>query len=233
MAKIKTSALVADIKGTVGGNVFASNKGGNYVRRYKKPTNANTAAQQNVRSLFGANSGEWRQLTENQRNSWTTGAPNFPYVDSLGETRIYSGQQLFNSLNNNLKQAGLNTLLVCPTPQSFTNISILTVSASVNNTALIIPLNFVDSGEVPTGFNLIIEATTILSAGISKPSKSLFKKIIILSDGEDTVTNNYISSYNSLFGSLVAGDVFFVSFKLVSYISGEASVPVTAKLLVA
>ena len=57
MAKIKTSALVADIKGTVGGNVFASNKGGNYVRRYKKPINTNTIAQQEVRSIFGANSG--------------------------------------------------------------------------------------------------------------------------------------------------------------------------------
>ena len=229
MAKIKTSALVADIKGTVGGNVFASNKGGNYVRRYKKPTNANTAKQQVVRDLFGNMAGLWRGLTETQRESWIQGAVNFPYQDTLGETRIYSGQQLFNKLNNNLVQAILPSIQTCPIPQSFPSIDIVLVSNITLANVLSLVIAFDGFSTVPTGFELVIQSTTSVSAGVSSPQQGLFKKII--THGGDAATSdlNIITDYDSTFGLLITGDTIFIQVFLVNLISGEASSRVFVK----
>jgi len=224
MAKIKTSALVADIKGTVGGNVFAANKGGNYVRRYKKPTNANTAKQQAVREAFGNMAGLWRGINENQRTSWIEGAVNFPYQDTLGETRVYSGQQLFNKLNNNLSQIGQNNIATCPTPQSFPTIEITTINNITADNVLTITCVFDGSTVVPNYFYLIINATTSVSAGVSSPQKALFKKLLTVADGEDVDEYTIMDSYEQNFGSLITGDTIFISISIVNTISGEASV---------
>lgn len=223
MAKIKTSALVADIKGTVGGNVFASNKGGNYVRRYKKPTNANTTKQQVVRVLFGNMAGLWRSLTEAQRESWIQGAVNFPYQDTLGETRIYSGQQLFNKLNNNLVQAMLPAIQTCPIPQSFPSVSLSVVENTSTPDALVLELIFDGQSSVPPGFELIINGTTSLSQGIQAPQKGLFKKIAQKASATSTYRLSILAAYNSNFGVLILGDTVFISVTLVNKISGEAS----------
>jgi hypothetical protein len=224
MAKIKTSALIADIKGTVGGNVFASNKGGNYVRRGKKPTNANTAKQQVVRTAFGTQSGLWRSLTEAQRRSWIEGAVNFPYTDSLGETKIYSGQQLFNKLNNNLIQYGLTTLEVCPLPQSFPLIE--WVSLTNETTGNVLEGNFTIGGgiAVPANFICSIAATQSMSAGISAPQRQRFKNIKVLVETDSTEDVSLIPEYDNNFSTLIAGDTIFVSLMLVNTISGEASI---------
>lgn len=224
MAKIKTSALVADIKGTVGGNVFAANKGGNYVRRYKKPTNANTAKQQAVRELFGTMAGLWRGLTDIQRTSWIEGAVNFPYQDTLGETRVYSGQQLFNKLNNNLIQIQQSTLETCPTPQSFPEVAIQGVNNVTAGNLLEITINFDGTNAVPANFFCIVNATTSVSAGVSSPQKALFKKIKVFEDGDGTGGVELSTQYNDNFGALITGDTVFISASIVNLISGEASV---------
>lgn len=227
MAKIKTSALVADIKGTVGGNVFASNKGGNYVRRGKKPTNANTEKQQAVRALFGGMTGNWSLLNDTERRTWIEGAQNFPYTDSLGEVKIYSGQQLFTKLNNNLVQYGLAQLSVCPVPQSFDALSWVVVSASVSAQGIQTLEAYFRIGAaeaVPANFVVSIAATAPMSAGISAPSRQRFKNIATLATGAPTVNADILTAYSSNFGALVPGETFYVSIMLVNTISGEASV---------
>jgi hypothetical protein len=224
MAKIKTSALVADIKGTVGGNVFAANKGGNYVRRYKKPTNANTSKQQAVRDAFGEMAGLWRELTEAQRQSWIEGAVNFPYQDSLGETRVYSGQQLFNKLNNNLVQAGQSTLNTCPNPQSFPSIELGGFVFDVSSSQFQPGYTIGGATAVPEDFVLIVEGTTTLSQGISAPQKGLFKKLVVANPAASTATTPTYAEYQAVFGNIALGDAYFMGFKLVSLVSGEASI---------
>lgn len=231
MAKFKTSALVSDIKGTVGGNVFASNKGGNYIRRYKKPVNTNTIAQQNVRNTFGTSSGNWRLLTEEQRQTWITGCVNFPYVDNLGQTKVYSGQQLFNSLNNNLAQIGAAPLLVCPLPVSFPDIAPETVTCTAATQNLLIKMTIGGSADVPAGFALIIEGTTSISAGVNSPKKGLFKKIAVEASATVTTTENLGGSYTALFGAIVEAEAFFVAYKLISTDSGEVAIAQNIKVI--
>lgn len=223
MAKIKTSALVADIKGTVGGNVFASNKGGNYVRRYKKPTNANTTKQQNVRENFGTMAGLWRGLTELQRQSWIQGAVNFPYQDTLGESRIYSGQQLFNKLNNNLIQIGCSTIATCPIPQSFPTVLIEQIQNVELLDVLTIVVAFDTLNEVPTDYVLVIQGTTSMSAGVNSPQLGLFKKVVTKDNGTDTSELSIVTDYTANYGTLIKGDTIFLGVKIVNLVSGEAS----------
>lgn len=233
MAKIKTSALVADIKGTVGGNVFASNKGGNYVRRGKKPTNANTEKQQVVRSLFGAMSGAWRSLTDADRRSWIEGAVNFPYMDSLGEMKIYSGQQLFNKLNNNLTQYGLPIISRCPTPQSFPSIEFTAITNDITGNILTVTLDIGNAGgvTVPNNFLLVLSGTAPLSNGITSPSRQRFKNLTVFADGESTVDLDISPMYTSEFGLLIVGDTSFIGAQLINTISGEASTVTTQKTI--
>jgi hypothetical protein len=229
MAKIKTSALIADIKGTVGGNVFASNKGGNYVRRGKKPTNANTDKQRNVRGAFGTQSGLWRTLTDIQRRTWIEGAVNFPYTDALGETKVYSGQQLFNKLNNNLIQYGATTLDECPTPQSFPLLNFGTVTNQVAGDTLTVEVTFGDEVAVPAGFVLSFSATAPLSAGISSPARQRFKNIAVLPDATSTDPYDLMGDYSANFGGLLINSTIYIGIMLVNTISGEASPMVTIK----
>jgi hypothetical protein len=229
MAKIKTSALVADIKGTVGGNVFASNKGGNYVRRGKKPTNANTEKQQAVRSAFGAQSGLWRTLTDAQRRSWIEGAVNFPYMDSLGEMKVYSGQQLFNKLNNNLIQYGQTTLEVCPTPQTFPALAWANIVNNKTANVLEITVAFNESLIVPADFVLVISATAVLSNGIESPARQRFKNITTLPATTDVDGLSVVSEYDENFNVMESGTTIFMGAMLVNTLSGESSPMVTLK----
>jgi len=231
MAKIKTSALIADIKGTVGGNVFASNKGGNYVRRGKKPTNANTEKQQVVRSLFGDMAGTWRELSESDRRSWIEGAVNFPYMDSLGEMKIYSGQQLYNKLNNNLAQAGLSLISRCPVPQSFPSVEITSIENDITSDTLNVTVGIGGAGgtTVPANFILVLSGTAPLSAGITSPSRQRFKNLLQVFDTESTVDIVLNTAYTAEFGLMIVGDTCFIGAQIINTISGEASIVTTLK----
>lgn len=240
MAKIKTSAIVADIRGTLGGNVFSSNKGGNYVRRYKKPTNTNTIPQQIMRALFMALSTSWRALADASRAAWIAIAPHYPYMDSLGETKILSGQQLFMKLNQNINGYNSNypittfALLDMPvTPQVFPTISF--ASGVCNNTTSEIELtNILIDGDasVPTGFGLVFEACQVLSQGISAPQKGLFKSLLSYSPSTDFTDSVNASdlylAYVYKYGMPHTGSGFYGNIYLVCVESGEKSVPIRA-----
>lgn len=105
MASIKFSALVSDVKGTIGGNVFQSNKNGAFVRTKSIPVNRNTQLQQYQRLNMAVYSKKWSQLTELDRAEWIAAAPQFPYTNRLGETKVYSGFQYFMKINLNLEAA--------------------------------------------------------------------------------------------------------------------------------
>lgn len=229
MAIIKTSAIVSDIKGTSGGNVFASNKGGNYTRRYKKPTNLNSPKQQAVRDNFGYMAGLWRGLTDSQRSTWNEGATGFPVQNKLGETKLLSGQQLFNRLNNTLIQANQTPLDVCPLSVSFPPIIIDEVQNNFSPKELFLSLSFDGSTSVPAGFILAISATAKLSAGVSSPQKGLFKRIKIVAAGVDMAEYDLTVSYNESFGLLNVGDTIFIGAMLISKSSGESSIVSTIK----
>ena len=108
MALIKLSSIgITSISGKAGGSVYSRNRGGAYVKNFVIPTNTFSDLRQQVRAMFGAISSAWRNLTEGQRNSWVAQAPNYPYINKVGDSKTLSGIALHNSLNTNLMTAGL------------------------------------------------------------------------------------------------------------------------------
>ena len=105
MASIRFSALVSDVKGSVGGNVFQSNANGAFVRTKSTPVNRNTEAQQNQRLIMSVYAQKWQGLTDEDRQAWKDAAPLQPYINRLGEQKIYTGYQLFMKTNLVLESA--------------------------------------------------------------------------------------------------------------------------------
>ena len=105
--KIKFGSIVTDGSGKLGGHVYSKNRGGNYIRTNKVPSNPRTEAQILARSRFGQASAGWRSLTENQRAAWAEFAANNPYSDSLGDQRTLSASSAYTRSANNLMNVGV------------------------------------------------------------------------------------------------------------------------------
>ena len=107
MASIRTSALISDIAGKVGGVVFQRGANGLFVRALKIAKDRKTPAQIKARLNLAVYSNKWKSLTDEQRQSWTDAIQFFPYRNRLGETSFYTGFQLYMKTNLNLETAAL------------------------------------------------------------------------------------------------------------------------------
>ena len=99
MASVTTSALIAEIRGKVGGNVFARNKGGLYVRAKIKPLNPRSVLQQTRRAIAAAVASHWGTITQQQRDDWQAYAVNTSWTNRLGASINIGGEAAFVRLN--------------------------------------------------------------------------------------------------------------------------------------
>ena len=167
MAKIVTGGGVAAISGKLGGTVFASNKGGAYMRAFKVPTNPKTTYQEDARDSLAQYSNEWRTLTDGQRESWNAWAAAHPVVDRLGASRLLTGSQAYVKINANRDLAGDATAnATVPGDPAFVQ-SIVDVSvpivADVSDASVIIAL----TAAAVAGQVLFVYITPALSPGIN------------------------------------------------------------------
>jgi len=70
MAKVLYSAIVSDIRNSVGDIVFSAWKGRGYVRRRVTPANPNTTAQQAQRSAMTRTVAAWQSLVLAIQSAW-------------------------------------------------------------------------------------------------------------------------------------------------------------------
>lgn len=227
MAKF-ISSLITEASGSVAGTTYSRNKNGSYIRNKSVPVNRNTLAQQAARARFSVVSSDWKTLSASEKESWEANIVNYPYVDSLGQTKYYTASQLFKSLNNSLFQLGMDKINFCVGPVSLP--SILSPEVVVSQGAGIelssITFSAGSGTEVPTGFNLAIYATTIKSTGFSSPKNSDYRFINLQLAGADVVNLDLSSAYTSVFGNSwqdVAnqGNKIYFGLKLVSNITGQ------------
>lgn len=99
MAGIKTSALISDIRGSVGGNTFARNKAGLYVRARVKPSNPRSTLQQQRRAQASAATAAWGALSAQQRADWQAYAVNTSWTNRLGDSINIGGEAAFVRLS--------------------------------------------------------------------------------------------------------------------------------------
>lgn len=226
MAKVLYTAVVADMRNKLNGSVFSKNRYGAYVRTKVTPVNPQTTSQQNARNILANNSQAWRGLTEAQRQSWIDAAPDFPFTDIFGNSKILSGQALYVKLNNNLQIIGEAAIANAPLPVSIPAFALTSVTADDSANTVIVA----GTTPVPAGFTLVFQATPNVTPGKSFV-KNLFRNTSF-SAAAATSPYDISADYTAVFGDPVTGMKIFVRCFLVSTVSGQAGIPVQAQTIV-
>lgn len=214
------SAIITQASGSVGGATFSRNKGGGYIRAKVTGTNPQSDAQTAQRSMFATISAAWRDLTDAQRTAWGAAATYFAYTDALGQTKLYSGAQLFSKLNGGIRSANPAATLLDEPPAS---VSIPTVTNStfalqVDGTDVVIGGTF-SPVNVPTGFVAKVYGTAGLSAGITNPASSAYKLINTIAAAAAFDTAEI--GWSDVTGTPAVGSKVFISIDLISTTSGQ------------
>lgn len=228
MAKILTTAIVADIRNKLNGSVFSKNRYGSYVRTKVTPVNPQSSAQQNVRNRLATNSQAWRGLTESQRQAWIDAAANFPFTDIFGNSKILSGNSLYVKLNNNLAVTATAAISDPPLPVAVPPLSLGAIVSSAGASSLTVA--FLDT-PVPAGFSMVIQTTGNVGAGKSFV-KNLFRQTTVVA-AAGTSPANIASAFIALHGAPIEGQKIFIRAFLVSTDTGQAGIPVQGYVLVA
>lgn len=215
------TAIVADIRNKLNGSVFSKNRYGSYMRTKVTPVNPQSTAQMAVRNRLSTNSQAWRALTETQRQSWISAAPQFPVTDIFGNPKILAGNALYVALNNNLHNIGTAPIDTAPSPVAISALELVSLTATAGVPALSLVFT-----PTPTSGDeyLVVEATPQLGAGIGF-FKNQFRQIF--TDGDSVASpQTLLAEYTARFGTLTAGMKIAVRAKIINNITGQAGLPV-------
>lgn len=118
MALAKYGGGVIQLSGSIGGNTFARNRYGNYVRARTKPTNPNTARQIEVRAALAFLTARWADtLTAAQRTAWNLYGSSVTMKNRLGENTFLTGFNHYIRSNSTRKTGP--TVLIDAAPTIF------------------------------------------------------------------------------------------------------------------
>lgn len=217
---------MTDGSGSTGGQTAFKSLGGSTIRKRVVPVNRRSAKQMSSRNRTALNAQNWSGLTELQRQSWITGAPNFPVVKK-GVTHILRGNTLFTKLNNNLRWAGQTPITTCPLPVSMPTVSIVSAAAAAGAGTFTITYS---AATVPSGFTLMLRATPGQKPGRYNISNKLtgVGPITLTASVADIFT-----AYTAEVGPLVAGERIMLQSVLISNTTGEKSAPSVVFIIVA
>ena len=110
--------LTVPSSGSVAGTTASRNRFGQYVRTRAIPTNPNSARQTVTRSTLAATSGSWQLLSFAEQTAWNEYAASHPRIDSLGQTIVLSGAQMYASINCMMINAGYAAVVDAPSGET-------------------------------------------------------------------------------------------------------------------
>jgi len=226
MAKVKFSALVSGMRNKLNGSVFSVNAYGAYLRNKTSPTNPRSDYQQAQRQMLGSLSASWRGLTQDQRNGWIAATSAFLRTDAFGDQQSLQGNTLFIALNKNLLNAGESQIDAAPSPVEIPSIAISNLAVDAGAGTFTFDI---DPGTLPDDTALFVKAT----AGIS-PGKQYVQNLLrwIGTETPTTGSVDFSSDYTARFGTPAEGERVSIEVYLVSTVTGQAGVPVSATTIV-
>lgn len=217
MAKVLFGQGVADMRGSIGGTVFSRNNNGAYTRNRSSVTNPQTPAQQAARLAFGSISTAWGNITASERTGWVTAAAGARglYVDSLGQSNHYSGQQLFMQVNAVREVFGLGIASAYPVGFFPDLIDFASVVGSVevaNGTTTLESFGITPtiSGS-QTAADMAFYASAPVSPGNQRPSSAGQYRLLLANEDEDEDEETVLEAYTTAFGEEAAvGSVIWI-----------------------
>lgn len=225
MAKIKLGSIVVDMRGKLGGQVYAKNRSGAYVRNKVTPVNPQTSFQAAARGILASFSEGWRNLTEAQRDAWRSAVDDYQSTNVFGDTVKPTGKNLYTKLNINLSdigQGGINSPIA---PAAIVEPSDLSLVADTGTEPFELSFSGADADQTYKVF-----ATAPQSAGVN-----FFKnkyRLIGTHDGSSGGTIDLSTIYAAKFGSPGTGQKISVKLVPVVNSTGQAGVGSNATAIV-
>lgn len=227
MAKVKFTAIVADMRNKLNGSVFARNRGGAYVRTKVTPLNPQTAAQVGARSLLTSLAQDFRSLTQEEIAAWNSATTQWQTTDIFGDSVSPTGLALYVRLNANISNAGGTLLTTPPSPVGASALTSVTLTANAGSDQFELAYS---PSTVPADHTMYIESTSMLSPGINN-ANSRFRFIMTMAAASLSPADAF-ASQTAKFGPLVAGQKAFVRAKFINKLTGEVSLPLVASGIV-
>ncbi len=159
--KAKLGMFAVQLSGSVGGTTAAKNRYGTYFKKKSHPINRKTSSQSAVRTFFSTLTKGWKNLTAPQRASWTMAVENFKKANSLAESIVLTGHQLYISLNRNLQSIGEALITSAPAVTTVTPVASETITAAAGAATM----SMAFSPVIPVGQKMLLFGTRPLSAG--------------------------------------------------------------------
>ena len=206
--KLKFGAIVTDGRGKIGGHVASKNRSGAYLRTKVTPSNPNSVAQVQARSILASLSQSWQTLTESQRSGWNDAVKEWGTTDIFGDIKNPSGINLFVKLNANLLNIGGTALSDVPAKREVP--LTVVVDGTLSRATGSITINF--SNNLADGYVALVRATPTLSNGVSFV-KSQFRVV-----GYSEVTMDMVElldAYSAKFNTPSVGANIYVSVQFV------------------
>jgi hypothetical protein len=227
MAKVKFTAIVADMRNKLNGSVFARNRGGAYVRTKVTPLNPQSAAQVGARSLLTSLAQGFRSLTQEQISAWNAAVTQWQTTDIFGDSVSATGLALYVRLNANITNAGGVLLTTPPSPVGADALTSISLSAAV--TGDVFDVTFAPAS-VPANHTMYVESTSMLSPGINNANSRF--RFIDTAAAAAASPQDFFAGQTTKFGPLVAGQKAFVRAKFINKNTGEVSLPLVASAIV-
>lgn len=131
MALFLPGPTVAEVRGSIGGTVYARNRSGMYMRFRAVPTNPATAAQTQVRDWIAELQAAYRDtLTAAQRADWQALAAASAAKNRVGAAIVLTAQNLYVKVNMVALKCSLTRIDDAPLPPVGTDNPVLTVAGT-------------------------------------------------------------------------------------------------------
>jgi hypothetical protein len=192
--------------GSIADRTHSHNRAGQYTRNRRSPVQPiGTGRRAFIRSAFGAASAAWAGLTNEQQEAWIAFANSHPTTDSLGQTIILTGHQMFVACATALQNVGqalpTNPPATTETPD---------VSAATAVFDLSTGWAFTFPGTGASGDFLTYAFSPPLSAG-RRFNRTFWQPLSPdgVFSGDDTEGAFTTAKYQAEFGTVTAGQVVF------------------------
>ena len=223
MVLFRAGAIVGQLSGSLGSNVFSHNRYGSYVRNRTVPTKSQTTFAVDAKNRLAAESQAWNALTAAEMLQWETWAQTNPITNRLGDQRVLQGNAAYVQLNARINQAGA-TRIDSP-PVVGAPAALLTLTPTYD-----IGLGETDIAFTPTPLgateSLWIQAAVVNSSGIQFV-QNLYKLIIVTTVAQAS-TFGYQVAIESRFGTLIVGQFVFFRVSVLDEATGLLSGPLIA-----
>ena len=198
MAKYKPSAILGQIKGSIGSTTFQGGNVSSIIRHRGYKRGSSSIARSTQTSLLVQITTVWKTLSSTQQRAWANAALLYPFVDKFGTTYFASGYQCYTAYNNILQQVGIdvvNTPNIVTTPINVGPFDVNTLTSTK------VVLEW--TGTSPVGLRLMVFATSGVSPGRNLNNAKY--RYIGYWDIATLSNYDFFHYYNNVFGAPLTG----------------------------